>query len=117
MKLTLANLDHVASASLMAMLETELKSFEPELQIDEARVRMEQRADESPPFHVAIHLVTPGPDIIVEATDHTLRAAMLKSFVSIRIKLDHRHLKRTRHKDENRVTDSGLRVGSGGKRR
>ena len=117
MKLTLTNLDHVASASLIAMLETELKSFEPDLQIDEAKVRMEHRATESPPFHVAIHLVTPGPDIIVEATDHTLRAAMLKSFEAIRIKLEHKHLKRARHKDENRVTDAGLRVGSGGKRR
>ncbi len=117
MKLTLTNLDHVASPSLISMLETELKSFEPDLQIDEAKVRVEQRAEESPPFHVAIHLVTPGPDIIVEATDHTLRAAMLKSFEAIRIKMEHRHLKRARHKDENRVTDSGLRAGSGGKRR
>ncbi|MEY4482565.1 MAG: hypothetical protein RL693_17 [Verrucomicrobiota bacterium] len=117
MKLTLTNINHVPSASLIEMLEAQLKSLQPDLQIDEARVRIEHLADQSPPFHMAIHLVTPGPDILVEAKDHTLRAAMLKSFEAISLKMDHRHLKRAKHKDENRVRDATQRTGSGGKRR
>lgn len=117
MKLTLTNIHHAPSTALIEMLETGLNSLQPDLQIDEARVRIEHRADESPPFHLAIHLVTPGPDILVEATDHTLRAAILKSFKAISTKMDHRHMKRAKHKEENRVRDSSQRAGSGGKRR
>lgn len=116
MKFTLTNIHHVPSASLIEMLEKELHSLQPDLQIDEARVRIEHRADESPSFHLAIHLVTPGPDIRVETTDHTLRAAMLKSFEAIDHKMDHRHIKRARHKDENRLRDSTQRLSSGGRR-
>ena len=66
------------------MIEKELKSLQPDLQIDEARVHLERSLTDSPPFSVSFHLVTPGPDVIVKATDHTLRAAVLKAFERMR---------------------------------
>ena len=94
MKLTLTHRNHAPSASIIDALEKELKSLAPTLQIDEARVHLERSLSDSPPFSISFHLVTPGPDVMAEASDHTLRAAMLKAFDIIRGKIEHRHLKR-----------------------
>jgi hypothetical protein len=81
------------------MIEKELKSLQPSLQIDEARVHMERSLTESPPFTASFHLVTPGPDVIVKSTDHTLRAAILKAFQRIADKIGHRHAKRSHRRE------------------
>lgn len=104
MKITLKNLHHEPSPSLIELLEKELRALSTELQIDEARVIFERRLEGSPPFHVSFHLVTPGPDVEAETTDHTLRAALLKAFDALRSKIDHRHQKRARRKDDDLMT-------------
>ncbi len=83
MKLTLSHRNHEPSRSIIAMIEHELESLLPDLQIDEARVRIERNLTDGPPFSVSFHLVTPGPNIIVKTSDHTLRAAILKAFERI----------------------------------
>jgi hypothetical protein len=98
MKIVLKNLRHKPSPSLLELLEKELEALLPDLRIDEARVLFERLPDASPPFRVAFHLVTPGPDVMVETTDHTLRAALLKAFAALRDKIAHRNLKRVRRK-------------------
>jgi ribosome-associated translation inhibitor RaiA len=47
-------------------------------QIDEAHVRLACHREVSPAYHVRVHLVTPGPDVIAESNDHTLKAAVQK---------------------------------------
>ena len=103
MRITLKNLHHKPSPSLIELLEKELAALSTDLHIDEARVLFERRLDASPPFRVTFHLVTPGPDVEAETSDHTLRAALLKAFDALRSKIGHRHLKRARRKAD----DSG----------
>ena len=110
MKLSLTHRNHTPSASIVGTLEKELESLQPDLQIDEARVRLERSLTESPPFSVAFHLVTPGPDIIVKSTDHTLRAAMMKAFDRIREKIGHRHAKRSQRRVNKHITASPRRL-------
>lgn len=99
MKLTLSHRNHAPSKSIVEMIENELKSLLPDLQIDEARVCLERSLTDSPPFTATFHLVTPGPDVIVKASDHTLRAAVLKAFQGIAVKIEHRHVKRSRRRE------------------
>lgn len=100
MKLTLTHRNHAPSISIVEMIQNELKSLQPDLQIDEARVRLERSLTDSPPFSVAFHLVTPGPDVIVKSSDHTLRAAILKAFARIAGKIGHRRVKRSRRREK-----------------
>jgi ribosome-associated translation inhibitor RaiA len=99
MKLTLTHRNHAPSKSIVEMIDKELKSLEPDLRIDEARVHLERSMTESPPFNACFHLVTPGPDVIVRSSDHTLRAAILKAFQRINGKIGHRREKRSRRRE------------------
>lgn len=99
MKIIVRHHLHEPSRSLSQMLETELEALRPSLQIDEARVLVERRPGASPEFHVAVHLVTPGPDVIADSVDHTLRAAVRKAFGSLENKIGHRTEKRRRRLD------------------
>ena len=60
------------------------------MRIDEARVLVERQPGISPPFRISAHLVTPGPDVMAEGKDHTLRAALGKLLRSISDKITHR---------------------------
>jgi hypothetical protein len=114
MKLTLTHCNHVPSASIIEIIGKELKSLQPDLQIDEARVHLGRSLTESPPFSVSFHLVTPGPDVIVQATDHTLRAALLKAVAAAKDKIDHRNLKRSRRREAAPAIELPRRRPSGG---
>jgi ribosome-associated translation inhibitor RaiA len=94
MKLTIRHIHHSPSGSFTALIEQHLDAIGKSLQIDEARVVIERRLEASPPFHISMHLVTPGPDVFAEAMDHTLRAALLKTVGQIETRLDHRRMKR-----------------------
>ena len=116
MKLTLTHRNHAPSASIVEMIDKELKSLQPDLQIDEARVHLERSLTDSPPFSASFHLVTPGPDVIVQATDHTLRAALLKAIAAVKDKIDHRNLKRTRRREDAPAIELTRRRPAGGQR-
>jgi ribosome-associated translation inhibitor RaiA len=72
---------------LDTLIEDRILALEEDVQIDEARVRLECRWDESPGFRVAIHIVTPGPDLVVESSDHTLEAAIAKAVSQLEQKI------------------------------
>jgi ribosome-associated translation inhibitor RaiA len=116
MKLTLSHRNHVPSKSIVEMIENELKALLPDLQIDQARVRLERSLNESPPFSVSFHLVTPGPDVVVKSSDHTLRAAILKAFQRIAGKIGHRREKRSRRHETAPAIDLTRRRPVGGQR-
>jgi hypothetical protein len=96
MKLTLQHRHHEPSPFFTALIESEMKALQPVLRIDEARVRIEHRSDSSPPFCISAQLVTPGPDVCAEATDHTLRAALFKLVRRLRGTITHRSGRRIR---------------------
>jgi len=114
MKLTLTHRNHAPSKSIVEMIDKELESLQHDLQIDEARVHLERSMTDSPPFTASFRLVTPGPDVIVSSTDHTLRAAILKAFRSIAKKIDHRHSKRTHRREAAPAIELTRRRPSGG---
>ena len=116
MKRLLRHVNHNPSWSLTELLDKELAALQGELRIDEARVRFERHNDSSPPFRVSMHLVTPGPDVVVESTDHTLRAALLKAFEVVREKIDRRHLKRARRREAAPAIELSRRRPAGGGR-
>lgn len=114
MKLTLTHRNHAPSKSIVEMIDKELKSLLPDLQIDEARVHLERSLTDSPPFNASFHLVTPGPDVIVKSNDHTLRAAILKALQRITGKIGHRLEKRTGRRKAAPAIDLARRRPAGG---
>ncbi|MEI6713164.1 MAG: HPF/RaiA family ribosome-associated protein [Verrucomicrobiota bacterium] len=94
MKFTLEQHLHESSPSFAALIQDNIKALNKVLQIDEARVRIERNTESSPPFRLAAHLVTPGPDVSAEAVDHTPRAALQKLVAQLISRIDHRNQKR-----------------------
>lgn len=78
MKLSLKTGLYQPSVSFSAQLRDKLAVLCKLLKIDEARIIVEKRSECSPPFRLCAHLVVPGPDIVVESVDHTLKAALHK---------------------------------------
>lgn len=117
MKLTLTHHNHIPSSSIADLIEKELQALQPDLQIDEARVHLARSLTDSPPFSASFHLVTPGPDVIVQATDHTLRAALLKAIAAVRDKIGQRNLKRARRREAAPAIELSRRRPGGGQRR
>ena len=90
MKLTLQHHQVRSSHELDSLIENRILALQPRLQIDEANVRLECRFQESPAFSVRIHLVTPGPDVVAEDRDHTIRAAASKVMRQLRERIARR---------------------------
>ena len=63
---------------LASVVRREILSLRTLRQIDEAKVHLSREHEASPPFHIYMHLVTPGPDVFAEARDHTMIAALGK---------------------------------------
>jgi ribosome-associated translation inhibitor RaiA len=96
MKIRIKHLNHQPSAAFSTHLKQQLLPIGEIRQIDEARITLEHRYEESPAFRVAVHLVTPGPDLTADAVDHTLRAALAKAIEEINTKIEDRGASRTR---------------------
>jgi ribosomal subunit interface protein len=115
MKLTVQHYKIRSTDELDSLLEERMFELEPRVQIDEARVRLECQWNTSPAYRVAIHIVTPGPDLEAEGRDHTIRAAIGKAFSDLESRLRDREHKRIRRARSNLQTPVALR--SGGSRR
>lgn len=96
MKLTLEHHHLRSTDELDWLVENQILALQPRLAIDEANVRLEFRFQESPAFRVRIHLVTPGPDLFAESSDHTIRAAFAKALMQLRENIASRATKRLR---------------------
>ena len=92
------------------MIENRIFALQPRLQIDEASVRLECRHEESPAFRVRIHLITPGPDVIAECRDHTIRAAIDKAMEELEARIGDRHAKRRRRVRSNLQEPAQMRL-------
>ncbi len=117
MKFTFTNQNHAPSKSILDMIEAKMHSLLPDLKIDEARVSLDRSLTESPPYSASFHLVTPGPDVIVSSSDHTLRAAVLKAFKLIDEKIELRLTKRSKRREAAPAIELTRRRPSGSPRR
>lgn len=81
--------------ALDSTVENRLLRLGNRLRIDEARVRLIRRPEESPAFRVQVHLVTPGPDLVAEGRDHTLMAALRKVMSELEAKAARRKVKQS----------------------
>ena len=93
MKLTVKHVDMRSTNVVDTLIEERIFALQPRLQIEEASVRLEHRPT-SPPFRVSVHLVIPGPDIVVEEQDHTIRAAIEKVMSRLEENVSGRALRR-----------------------
>jgi len=110
MKLTVQHF-HIRSTDIAdRVIEERIIALQSRLQIDEANVRLEHRREISPAFHVHVHLVTPGPDVLAEGRDHTIRAAIEKVMADLEQKITFRWLKRTQRVKSNLQSPSALRA-------
>jgi ribosomal subunit interface protein len=111
MKLNVQHHNLRSTHELDSLLEERIFKLEPRLQIDEACVRLECRWERSPAYRVAIHIVTPGPDLEAEGRDHTIRAAIGKAFLELEDRFRDREHKSNRRARSNLQTPAALRAG------
>lgn len=110
MKLNIQHI-HIRSTDAMdSIIENRIIALQPRLQIDEANVRLEHRREISPAYHVHVHLVTPGPDVLAEGRDHTISAAIEKVIADLERKITFRWFKRTQRIKSNLSSPSALRA-------
>jgi ribosome-associated translation inhibitor RaiA len=107
MKLTVQHLDMRSTNVVDTLVEERILALQPRLQIDEANIRLEHHRDLSPPFRVHLHLVTPGPDVIVEGSEHTIRAAIEKAMLQVERRLRYRSDRRKQRIKSNVMTRNG----------
>ena len=96
MKLTVQHHHLRSTDELDSLIEERILALQSRLQIEEATVRLQRRHEESPPFRVCVHLVTPGPDVVAEGCDHTLHAAIGKMMAELDTQIGRRAQKRVR---------------------
>lgn len=96
MNITIQHRHLRSTHALDALIENRLLALQDRRLIEEARVRLEFRAPSSPAFQVGIEVVTPGPDLFVEAADHTLAVAIQKAFAQLEAMIADRELRRRR---------------------
>ncbi len=110
MKMNVQHIHIRSTDALDTLIEERILALQPRLQIDEANVRLEHQRESSPAFRVHVHLVTPGPDLLAEGRDHTIRAAIEKVVADLEQKVTSRRLKRTQRIKSNLQSPSALRA-------
>lgn len=109
MKLTIQHLQVRSTDELDSRVEERLVGLEPRLRIEQAIVALSHDREGSPAFRARIHVVTPGPDLLVEAADHTLAAALTKAFNDLERSLDARDRSRAWRARSNRQNPAHVR--------
>ena len=113
MKLTVQHHHLRSTAELDSLIEERIIALQPRLHIEEANVRLERRHEESPPFSVRVHLVTPGPDVVAQSCDYTLHAAIGKVMAELENHIGRRALKRVRRLRSNLQEPPLMPIGRG----
>jgi ribosome-associated translation inhibitor RaiA len=87
MKLTINHRNLPLGSSLDSLVENRLVALSERLEIDDATVVIERRAEASPPYRVHLHLSVPGPDLHTEQVDTTPVQALARAMKDIELKL------------------------------
>ena len=100
MKLTVKHNNVPSTNAFDTWVEEQIISLQPGLKIDEADIVLARSDESSPPYHVNVHLVTPGPDVFADGRDHTLRAAFNKTMTALRNKIGNRATRRQKRQSD-----------------
>lgn len=76
-----SNLKHASIRSTNAFeswVVKQILALAESRRVDKANIELARNADASPVYQARVHLVTPGPDVFADASDHTARAAFEK---------------------------------------
>ena len=77
------------------MMRPELARLQGLMLVHSAVVVLEHHWNGGPPFVARVHLAVPGPDIHIEARDHTLQAAWRKVCGSVEKEIERRKSRQT----------------------
>lgn len=97
--------------ALDSMVEDRLFALGEIAPIDEASVVLEHRAEESPAYRAEVHIAVPGPDLSVEAVDHTLANAFHRAVCELEVKLRERVQRRGGRLAAHRRHEGNFRIG------
>lgn len=111
MKITVQHFQVPCTDNLDSLVEERILALQSRVQIDEANVRLARHRETSPAFSVRIHLVTPGPDVVAEGRDHTLRAAIEKVMRGLEGRIGDRVAKRLRRERGDLQEPRRMRIG------
>jgi ribosome-associated translation inhibitor RaiA len=109
MKLTIKHHDLRSTDELDSLVEEQLLRITPRICVEEAVVALGCYRDRSPPYRAMIRIVTPGPDLEVEASDHTPVAAFRQAMNDLDQQLDRRGRNRARQGRSQRQQPRRLR--------
>ena len=98
-------------ASLDENIEDLLLPLGEYCRLDEAEVVIEHRSEQSPAYLARVKVAVPGPDLTVEATDHTPENAYRRAVAEIDRKLRDRKAQRTRRRINGRKHAQSFRIG------
>jgi ribosome-associated translation inhibitor RaiA len=108
MKLTLSYRGFKAQPAWKALVEHQLKRLQELAAVVSAQVTLEWRREIKPAFRVLALLEVPGPDFHVEASDHTLQAALLKAVKDLERQIRSRNVIRADRRKTNLQLGLGL---------
>jgi ribosome-associated translation inhibitor RaiA len=97
--------------ALDSMVEDRLFALAALARIDDASVVLEHRVEESPAYRAEVHIAVPGPDLSVEAVDHTLANAFHRAVTELEGKLRERAEQRGRRSASHRKHEANFRIG------
>ena len=109
MKLTINHRNLPLGSSLDSLVENRLVALSERLEIDDATVVIERRAEASPPYRVHLHISVPGPDLHTEQVDNTPVQALARALKDIELKI--RARSRVRQARLKARRSAGSRVG------
>jgi ribosome-associated translation inhibitor RaiA len=94
MKIILRQLHHQPSPAVSDLIRNHFANLGRQILIEQARVTIDRRSEMSPAFSISAHIVTPGPDLVAYARDHTVLAALQKAITQLKQAIRHRRAKR-----------------------
>lgn len=111
MKLTIRHRRLRSFHALDSMVEDHLFALTEFARIEDASVLLEHRAEESPAYRAEVRIAVPGPDLSVEAVDHTVADAFRRAVRELEGKLRERAEHRARRLVTHRKHEANFRIG------
>lgn len=100
-----------ASNALHSLVEEQIFALTEFIRVDAAKVTLQHRPEESPAYRAEVSVAVSGPDLTVEAVDHTIENAFLHAVKELELKLRERAFRRDRQIVGHRKHAANFRTG------
>lgn len=111
MKVTIGYRGLRATQALNLLIKDRLFGLEALSRLDGAGVLIEHRPDQSPAYRAEVRVAVPGPDVSVEAVDHTVANAFRRAMAEVESRLRDRARRRARQTISHRSHPANFRIG------